>query len=40
VCTLACSQETLKLHRVERSSIAFETTRDLDEAMSRENHGE
>jgi Pyruvate/2-oxoacid:ferredoxin oxidoreductase delta subunit len=38
VCTLACPQETLKLHRVERTSIAFETTRDLDEAMNRENH--
>jgi len=40
VCTLACPQETLKLYRVERTSIAFETTRDLDEAMSLENHGE
>ncbi len=39
VCTLACPQETLKLHRVERTSIAFETSQDLDEAMSRENHG-
>jgi Fe-S-cluster-containing hydrogenase component 2 len=39
VCTLACPQETLKLYRVERSSIAFETSRDLDEAMSRENRG-
>ena len=29
--------ETLKLHRHERSSIAFETTRQLDEAMGREN---
>jgi Pyruvate/2-oxoacid:ferredoxin oxidoreductase delta subunit len=38
VCTLACPQESLKLHRVERTSIAFETSRDLDEAMARENH--
>ena len=38
VCTLACPQETLKLYRVERTSIAFETTRELDEAMSRANH--
>jgi len=37
ICTLACPQETLKLHRVERSSIAFETSRELDEAMSRQN---
>lgn len=37
VCTLACPQETLKLHRVERSSIAFETSQELDEAMRREN---
>jgi len=37
VCTLVCPQETLKLHRLERSSIAFETTRKLDEAMAREN---
>jgi Pyruvate/2-oxoacid:ferredoxin oxidoreductase delta subunit len=37
VCTLACTTETLKLHRHERSSIAFETTQKLDEAMGREN---
>jgi formate hydrogenlyase subunit 6/NADH:ubiquinone oxidoreductase subunit I len=37
VCTLACTQETLKLHRYERSSIAFETPQKLDEAMAREN---
>ena len=37
VCVLACPQETLKLHRHERSSIAFETPRNLDEAMAREN---
>jgi Fe-S-cluster-containing dehydrogenase component len=37
VCTLACTQETLKLHRHERSSIPFETPRMLDEAMAREN---
>ncbi len=40
VCTIECPQETLKLHRHERTSIAFETSRDLDEAMRRENHGE
>jgi formate hydrogenlyase subunit 6/NADH:ubiquinone oxidoreductase subunit I len=37
VCTLACTQQSLKLHRYERSSIAFETPRMLDEAMAREN---
>jgi len=37
VCTLACTQESLKLYRYERSSIAFETTQKLDEAMAREN---
>jgi ferredoxin len=37
VCTLACTQETLKLHRYERSSIAFETPRMLDQVMAREN---
>jgi ferredoxin len=37
VCTLVCTQESLKLHRYERSSIAFETPRMLDEAMAREN---
>jgi Pyruvate/2-oxoacid:ferredoxin oxidoreductase delta subunit len=37
VCTLVCTQETLKLHRHERSSIAFETPQKLDEAMAREN---
>jgi formate hydrogenlyase subunit 6/NADH:ubiquinone oxidoreductase subunit I len=40
VCTLACTQETLKLHRYERSSIAFETPQKLDEAMARENREE
>jgi len=38
VCTLACPHETLKLYRVERTSIAFETSQEMDEAMSRENH--
>jgi Fe-S-cluster-containing dehydrogenase component len=38
VCTLACPQETLKLHRFERTSIAFETSQEMDEAMRRENH--
>ncbi len=37
VCTLACTQESLKLHRHERSSIAFETPRMLDQAMAKEN---
>jgi Pyruvate/2-oxoacid:ferredoxin oxidoreductase delta subunit len=37
VCTLVCPEETLKLYRVERTSIAFETSRELDEAMRREN---
>jgi Pyruvate/2-oxoacid:ferredoxin oxidoreductase delta subunit len=37
ICTLACTQGTLKLHRHERSSIAFETTSKLDETMAREN---
>jgi ferredoxin len=37
VCTLACPQETLKLHRHNRSTVPFETSRELDEAMRREN---
>jgi MinD superfamily P-loop ATPase len=37
LCTLTCPQETLKLHRHERSSIAFENSKNFDETMAREN---
>ncbi|MCP4755300.1 MAG: 4Fe-4S dicluster domain-containing protein [Proteobacteria bacterium] len=37
VCTLACPQETLKLHRLERSTIPFENSIQLDIAQGREN---
>jgi ferredoxin len=40
LCTLTCTQQTLKLHRHERSSIPFQTSRELDETMSRENREE
>lgn len=38
VCTLACTQETLKLHRYERSTT-FETSQKLLETVARENRG-
>jgi Fe-S-cluster-containing hydrogenase component 2 len=36
ICTLTCSQETLKLYRYERST-AFETSQKLLETVAREN---